>query len=642
MKENADILDPIIGALGNYCPNKLHPRLMKFLKPNFEEGKALLLLDGLDEMPELLVNAITNYLGLLVQTYAGLRVIVTASNRYHDGLTRLGLLPTEIALWDKQDQNNYLSKWKYAWLQVNQTVSSLQNDVDKTLLQDWLLINKYPVTPMELTLKTWAAYAGDTLGPSMDNAIEAYIKRITAGSLEAEQALEKLALQTIFLENPILDPKEVDRWKFPLNKFLFSTADETKPEFISNNEQNESLDQIKIHKFIPILTEKKFLWSPSEYRLSFIHQIFAAYLAGKELSKLNTGIQIIEPSKIYGTGFWDMKIRTLNFYASHTGDMETIQQILDQNKEPLNLELLTIASFLKDVNENYEWRSSVLRKLVIILQSNKYPLPLQVKTLTALVLSNDPGVKVILKEMVRSNQTTLRILGALGYGLVGEIDPINELTNLLGDPIPSVVRAACLALVSIGNRQSIEAITSLLLHGQEGLQRAAAESLANLPEEGFRILNEASHMEDLLIRRAVIFGLQRLRNSQSIQLLEKIQIEESQWVVKDATTEAIGILKNTNPFIPHPVPPPYNCSWLIKFAGERGQGLSPLEDSTEMLLLAAKEGSEEQKISALETLQVSADSSILSRIHEIYNTSKGDLKSAAFSALWNLAMAGYY
>jgi HEAT repeat protein len=641
IRKNGDLLDAIIEAVGNYLPSKLYPRLGKFVKSYFEEGKALLLLDGLDEMPETIVIELTNYLDRLIYYYSELRVIVAASNRYLGGLTRHGFLPVEIALWDKQDQNNFLSKWNAAWLQINPAGQVLQNDVDKTLIHDWLLIQKLPLTPMELTLKTWSAYSGNAIGPSMTNAIEAYIKYITASSPESQKALEKLALQIIFLESPVLNLKEVDDWELPLSEISISVTDEKQPDLITQgHDRYEFLTKIKMSKFLPMLIENNFLWSPTDQNISFVHQIFAAYLAGKALSALNTPNRMVEPSIIYGTGFWDMKTRTLGFYATQHSDIDTIQQIIDRNKEPLNLELLTAASFLKGVDINFQWRSPVLHKLFMILHSNKYPLSLQVKALTGLVLSDDPGVKVILTQMVRSKQATLRLLGALGYGLVGEADPINDLIRLLDDPIPIVARGACLALVSIGNKPSIDAVTSALLHGQENLQRSAAEALANLPEEGFKILNEAFHMEDLHVRRAVIKGLQRLRTDQSLQILNKIQIEESQWMVKDAATEALGLLQNTNPYIPQPFPAPHNSTWLIKFAGDKGQGISPEKDATDMILLAAKEGSEEQKISALESLQYKADSSILPHIYEIYNTSVGDLKTAAFNALWHLAMAG--
>lgn len=639
--ENGELLDAIIGAVGIYFSKKLYSRLGKLLKKYFEEGKALLLFDGLDEMPETIVTEATIYLGRLIHYYPELRVIAATSNRYLDGLTQLGLLPVEIAMWDKQDQIFFLSKWNAAWFEINPNEQILQKDVDKTLIHDWLLVQKLPLTPMELTLKTWAAYAGNAIGPSMSNAIEAYINNISASSQEVQKALGKLALQMIFFESPVLNFKDVDNWELPLSEISISEADKNQSEIITQvHDKYEFLTQSKIIKFLPMLVEKNILWSPTDQRISFVHQIFAAYLAGRALSTLNIAISMTEPSKFYGKGLWDMKTRTLGFYASHN-DIDTIQQILDRNKEPLNQELLTTARFLKGVNLNFHWRSSVLRKLFKILYSNKYPLSLQVKALTGLVMSDDPGVNVMLKEMVRSKQGTLRLLGSLGYGLAGEADPINDLIRLLDDPIPSIVRAACLALVSIGNKTAIDAVTSALLHGQENLQRSAAEALANLFDDGFNILKEASHAVNLNVRRAAIFGLQRLRTDQSLQLLEKIQNEDSQWMIKDAAKEAMGSIQNTNPFIPRPLPAPYDSTWLIKFAGDKGLGISPEQDATDIILMAAKEGSEEQKIYAIESLQYKADSSILPHIYEIYNTSVGDLKTTAFNALWHFAMAGF-
>src|SRR5512142_189684 len=65
--------------------------------------------------------------------------------------------------------------------------------------------------PLELTLKVWGAYAGDSLGPRVLDAIATHVRRIApAGTPVA--ALELLAMQIVLTSQPIFDPRQARSW----------------------------------------------------------------------------------------------------------------------------------------------------------------------------------------------------------------------------------------------------------------------------------------------------------------------------------------------------------------------------------------------------------------------------------------------
>jgi len=60
-----------------------------------------------------------------------------------------------------------------------------------------------------------------------------------------------------------------------------------------------------------------------------------------------------------------------------------------------------------------------------------------------------------------------------------------------------------------------------------------------LMSEGYEILKEGTSLEDIITRRAAVFGLASIRSSWANDLLERIVVEDSQWVVRNAAGQAL-------------------------------------------------------------------------------------------------------
>jgi HEAT repeat protein len=188
--------------------------------------------------------------------------------------------------------------------------------------------------------------------------------------------------------------------------------------------------------------------------------------------------------------------------------------------------------------------------------------------------------------------------------------------------------------VAIGAQAALEAVAEALLHGHEELRQAAAEALANHPDEGHPTLQEGATLEDLLVRRAVVFGLRRVRQEWAIEILRRLQLHDEQWVVKNAATQALEEMAQPEPRLPKPIPPLTELPWLIAFAGERGIGVAPGKPAQDLLLLALKEGNEEQRLAALEYLNRVPLEAALSTIYQVYQSAKGEIREAALNTLW--------
>jgi HEAT repeat protein len=332
--------------------------------------------------------------------------------------------------------------------------------------------------------------------------------------------------------------------------------------------------------------------------------------------------------------------QTIEYMASQSDLTPLVERWLELDRQPLHDPLINAARWLHNARETAPWRARLLQKLDTFVQDEKQPLALRARIVTALCLGGNAGVDALFRQMLASPQPAARHLAALGIGLSQDSKAVDLLTPLLNDPFPVVYKAASLALVAIGTRPALEAVADCLLQGSEDLRRSAAQALANHVEEGHPTLKEGATLEDLLVRKAVVAGLQRLRAPWAVAMIEKIRLEDSEWVVKNAATQALEELARPYEYIPHRLPELTETPWLIAFAGEKGIGVAPGKAAVDLLLLALKEGKEEQRLAALDTIRLNGDSRGVLAVYQVYYTAQGDLFEAAYQTLWHLSASG--
>ena len=131
-------------------------RIPDFIRRVFSEGKALLLLDGTDELtPDGLKNAV-DFIRAIKRTYPKTRMITTASSEYLDGLVSLNFIPFALSAWSSDQRITFLEKWGDLWKQhvAVETWAQSSDQVDPLLLNGWLIGDSRGATPWNLLLKS--------------------------------------------------------------------------------------------------------------------------------------------------------------------------------------------------------------------------------------------------------------------------------------------------------------------------------------------------------------------------------------------------------------------------------------------------------------------------------------------------------
>jgi hypothetical protein len=217
---------------------------------------------------------------------------------------------------------------------------------------------------------------------------------------------------------------------------------------------------------------------------------------------------------------------------------------------------------------------------------------------------------------------------------------VEALINLLQDHDALVHQAASLALVSIGTHAGLVALATILQHGDEGSRRAAAEALTNNPVEGHETLREGATAPDILLRRAVIFGLARVDEPWAMEMLQKIQVEDEQWVVRTLAVEFVEAGQQTSSRVPHKLTAPSETPWIIEFAGRYGMGVAPGHPATDLLLLALKSDKEEERHAALNYLRYTPSEGVLAALFSCVYSDDAALREAAYYIVWEMSITG--
>lgn len=368
--------------------------------------------------------------------------------------------------------------------------------------------------------------------------------------------------------------------------------------------------------------------------MRFVHPVLAGYLAGHALTNYNAEETILNQPD------WSGKYLAMRFIAAHGDASRLVQAMLEFSRLPMHRPLFAAARWLRDAPRNAAWRGKMFGTLAAILQTEGIPLSLRGQAMAAFVYSNDPSAAPLFRQFATSSSFELIHLAILGIGAVRDTKSLKILESALNAPSLSVKRAACMALAAINTNESLEIAAHALLNGEEDVRRAAGEALANDPNEGHAMLRDGITINDILLRRAVIYGLGRVREEWATDLLKKIQIEDEQWVVRNAATEVLEMRLHSSAFAPMRPKAPHETPWLIEFAAKKGVGVSPGVPATDILLVALKDDTPEVRLAALQFLKYTPQDVVLKQMYEAMYKDDPELRETVYNVLWELGTAG--
>ena len=622
-----DALIPLAAAIQHYASTLSASQIPPYLKGSLKSEGSLLLLDAVDELSFPAQDEVRDWVRALMAQYPKARLIVSIDPEEINHWRPMGFAVATPAPWLPADHRVFLEQWGKRWQEIVGSDRKTTEKADPALLVGWLSRQTLGLSPLDITLRAWAAFSGDLQGTTAASDQQAYVSRNLPPA--AEEAMSQVVRMMIAENVSAPTRKQVET----AMALVWPHSEQSLPP---------------VEDFFDDMITHGVLRKRAAGRVSFGHAIIAARVSSFALAKEENLPAFLANSR--------MPLAELSAAAlAAQGDVSTLvsarltptlikeeNAVAGETQMPPVVEdgwkLLHVAVWLRDAPPNAGWRVEVFRRLMKTVRTPSQPFPLRARALCAFLNSRDASAMQLFRQLLSSPDSDMdaRILAALGLGAMGDQSAVEILSKQLESDSRELRWAGALALGRIASHAAIDVLGQILLQGEDDLRRAAAEGLSLDPIEGHAILREAIQDAELLVRRAAVFGLARTGQPWALEILEKVQLEDGQWAVKSAAAQAVERLQGDaeSPLIP--MPAPANLPWLVAFAAQRKTGLAPGAPTLAMLERAIREGEPRQRAAAVELLAAMAQNRFLQDLCMGLSDSETSVRSQAFEGLWAL------
>ncbi|MBN1178801.1 MAG: HEAT repeat domain-containing protein [Anaerolineae bacterium] len=591
------------------------------LQASLKEGNALVLIDGWDTLPDDKRAETVAWLAHLADTLPNNLWIVAAEARGFAPLTDVGFVPLILDRWAPRHARALVSRWTDARPPAPNehapNTTPLSTAVNAALQQG--------ATPLELALRCWLFFDQ---------------KRIPQGRAEVFET--SLA---ILLAPPPGDKEKAPDWTMEMTRDALATVAlamyEAQRDTFTRQEWVEALDPLlPVGDERPARIEDRMLESltrpgglltaagPETYR--FVHRVWQAYLAAHYIATLPPEALL----KHLEDPFWAPVVA---FYAALAPMEPIIKAWLSKPDDLWFGRLRRTAQWAASAPPSAKWRNGVMALLARKLLTPGLLPTIRHRVADALIETGDPGVVYFLRQAAGHADSAVRIsaLEALG-NLAGEAD-LPTLEVALSDNDLSVQQAAVNALRMMRNRAAVHRLTRLLVEAEQELRIHAARALADCGEEGWEVIQEALEEEDILIRRAAVFGLGDIKQPWAREKLAHVIHNDSEWIVRSAAETA---LEQKETAAAHTVEQPLDASdagWLIVWAASRHESVGKGDAALKTLAAAIESGTPPIRRAAIEALGIAGRPEHVSVMHKALHDEDATVALAAFNALEELA-----
>ena len=624
---DGDAFDVLLAAVNTQNFLKSRNNCLAYLQQSLTTNKFLLVLDGLDSLHPDEFQVAVKFLEILIRQHPNIQFITTASADFLDGFHRMETRAFCVASWSTLQRSGFCEKWMDIWNRYIANTKAEKNDESTILIKKWLDDENKILSPFEWTLRLWGLSSGKLKGLETGEMIEAFLESISGNSFNAQNVA--------VYANDLLE-KRKSALPYSQSEKLLSKNPKANPNDLPDNSpQGKASKQKKIASSGEIIIRNFIDNGVASLRgkdtFCIHHPLITAYCATL-VSSTQEGI--------FTFPLWSMEYDRLRFKAAKTQETPEINAILENEDLPLHRNLLTAGRLIKDAPLESRWRVNLMRRLVYLIKQDTLPLSLRASFMAVAVASRDASLSVLFKQLFTSPSPVVRRISALGAGAARDKNVTQELIRLMGDQSLEVRCTACLALANIPGSAAWQAVIDALIKGEEHLQQVAAESLAWCGERGYDVLRNSVTDDNILVRRASVIGFSQVNQKWCISLLEKIAVEDGQWVVRNAASQALEMIHQKNVYIPRHIPRPEEAGWLVQFAAKQGTTLAEGEFPKAMLLQVLGSGNQEEKLAALNYLRFVPDENILKSFYDIFYAEQTPQRDTVFQYLWWMMVSG--
>lgn len=539
-----DPAEPLVRALQAQVPTFTARTMPRGIYKLLASGRALVLVDGLDDVPSAEQAEKWAWLRAFKEMYGANVIILTAPPTGYQPALAAGFTPIYLRPWNDTHIATCADKWAQHW----HTISGSSQSVGATVKQRMKTTNRSR-SPYEITLRMWSEYAGET-DSNHSAHITAYLRRLLRDADTLLPQLQRLAQmqldegfitieRLVMLTAPEGTPAPVQVESTAENITddeteisAETTADEKPTREDQESAQRRSQIVREQTRLLNRLVKVGLLIKYRGERYQFRQQLVAAHLASLTLKDASEDT-LLDKTRLPA---WRM---ALAFANQHQDMSLAIRALMAQSPDVLLSSLLEISRWVKYAGKTANWRGRFFQAVGNLFVAPNQYLVVRERIAAALVSSGDEGALAIFRRGLRSDEPDVRKLSALAVGAMRDDGALQLLNDLFYDPYADIQVAAAMALGAINTDAALELLAEQLeTSPQKDVRRAIAEMLAADPENGYPTLYAAlSAGEDdddaIQLRRAAIFGLGRVRTDWALVALNQVLLKpDEQYFVR--------------------------------------------------------------------------------------------------------------
>jgi HEAT repeat protein len=628
-----DPAEPLVRAVQRQVSRVTASTLSRNLYRRLAQGQVLLLVDGYDDLAENERSQQLAWLQALMNAYRGNFFIVVGPAEGYGALLRLGLTPVFLRPWSELDTHRAVDRWAEAWPKLGKSRRAQNAKPDAATITLNKTRNR-ALSPFDLTLKVWGNYAKDAEVSGFEGWLRAYLGRhlppdqslglilpqlAQTGALQLDEGYITLErLEAVMAGKPVAPAAAAPQPDLP--------ASDAKGKKAKAEKEDASAQA----KWLAMLRRSGLLTTYVAGRYQFRHPFVAAYLASLTLTD--------QPDRLAEKTQQPAWEQALGYAAQHTAIDAAVRVRMNAPSDVLHNHALEIANWLPYAGADAPWREPYLKYLAnLLLTAGQYPL-VRERVAAALVSTRDQRAVAVFRQALRSPDTQTRCLACLGIGALGDEESIEAVAGLLQDKDADVQLAAAMGLGAINTEAALTALVEIFTEGAEGLRQAIAETLAAIPDEGYPVLYDAIQDREMMVRRAAVFGLRRVKTDWALVAIYRTFLEDEQWYVRSAAQMAFEEVYYRHVRGPVAYPPAHTLDWLANWAAGRGVNIPPGEGANQVLLRALQEGEPAVRGYAASNLGQMGIAAMLRPLYGALRDKTPEVRDIAYRALANLQL----
>jgi HEAT repeat protein len=613
------VMDLLADYLATNIAGVSHESALDIVTQAAQNSNLLLTIEDLDELSrsefDIVVERVKEFQALLPKAH----IAVTSGTFYSGALEDAGFSMFTIAPWNRDQRTHFIQQWSNAFsdatkLEIQSSGSNLKARLDKTLL--WLLQEETSLSPMEQTIKVWLSLANSLRFPQREKLYTSYLEFISDGTVNSEGF--------IAIAEALHNSQSISITREKIAESLNSRSD-----YIIRNDSkrlstNDVIETLVVNNLFSELADKS---------LKFQHVDVAGYLN----SQIGPKVPLPPLAEALDS---TLAFSCLVNKASADADVSEFTTWLDKGDLPLYRNYLIGMNWLKLTCSGDQLRNEIFKRSARLLQDTMLPFGLRARFLAFLAQTQDPSILSLLSILKGNRDPHVRQLVALGYGMFADEKAVTGLAELTDDEITGVQNAAVLSLARLWTVPAQDALVNVIFSADEVIRSNACELLAAHNPDGYQMLKEIIATDNYLARKAAISGLRCIKEPWVRETLEKVSVEDTQWVVRDAAIAALDHIDESNEIVPLNWLPVHENPWTMEKAEEYHMELTARAFPSALLQSVFDRGSSYDRKTALHYLLSQPTPQLILQLNKISREIESPLRESALNALYSLGKRG--